>query len=58
MSENNAVTKEELKEILAEMAKELRAETAASLMQQTRRPRRDLRTWRKRRTRGIQSFLG
>ncbi len=29
MSENNAVTKEELKEILAEMAKELRAETAA-----------------------------
>lgn len=29
MSENNAVTKDELKEILAEMAKELRAETAA-----------------------------
>ncbi len=28
MNENNAVTKEELKEILAEMAKELRAETA------------------------------
>jgi hypothetical protein len=29
MNENNAVTKEELKEILTEMAKELRAETAA-----------------------------
>jgi hypothetical protein len=29
MSENNAVTKEELIEILAEMAKELRTETAA-----------------------------
>lgn len=29
MSENNAVTKEELKEILAEMAKELHAETTA-----------------------------
>lgn len=29
MSENNAVSKEELKEILAEMAKELRAETAS-----------------------------
>lgn len=29
MNENNALTKEELKEILAEMAKELRAETAA-----------------------------
>ncbi len=29
MSENNAVTKDELKEILAEMVKELRAETAA-----------------------------